>query len=117
MAAPHHGQHVHQRLPERRAEPTFVTVDSIGSQLLRAESHGGSAEYHVVGRLLNSDLTAAVRALPGRHRMVVYLADLQGLGYQQISALTSIPLGSVKSCLHRARHRLRAELGAYTFQG
>jgi DNA-directed RNA polymerase specialized sigma24 family protein len=49
--------------------------------------------------------------------MVVYLADLQGLGYQQISALTSIPLGSVKSCLHRARYRLRAEPGAHTSQG
>ena len=70
-----------------------------------------------VGRLLNSDLTAALRALPDRHRMVVYLADLQGLGYQQISALTGIPLGSVKSCLHRARNRLRAELGAYASQG
>jgi hypothetical protein len=52
----------------------------------------------VVGRLLNSDLTAALRTLPDRHRVVVYLADLQGLGYQQISALTGIPLGSVKSC-------------------
>ncbi len=102
---------------KRRAEPTFVTADSIGSQLLRAESHGGSAEDHVVGRLLNADLTAAVGALPDRHQMVVYLAELQGLGYQQISALTSIPLGSVKSCLHRARYRLRAELGAYTSQG
>src|SRR5438477_103004 len=90
---------------------------SIGSQLPRAESHNGSAEDLVVGRLLNSDLTAALRALPDRHRMVVYLSDLQGLGYQQISALTGIPLGSVKSCLHRARNRLRADLGAYASQG
>jgi RNA polymerase sigma-70 factor (ECF subfamily) len=101
---------------KRRDGPTFVTPDSISSQLLRAESHNGSAEDLVVGRLLSSDLTAALRALPDRHRIVVYLADLQGLGYQQISALTGIPLGSVKSCLHRARNRLRAELGAYAAQ-
>jgi RNA polymerase sigma-70 factor (ECF subfamily) len=96
---------------------TGSAPDAISSQLLRAESHSGSAEDLVVGRLLNSDLTAALRALPHRHRVVVYLADLQGLGYQQISALTGIPLGSVKSCLHRARNRLRAELGAYASQG
>jgi RNA polymerase sigma-70 factor (ECF subfamily) len=102
---------------KRRDGPTFVTPDSVGSQLLRAESHQGSAEDFVVGRLLNADLTEALRALPDRHRMVVYLSDLQGLGYQQISALTGIPLGSVKSCLHRARNRLRAELGAYASQG
>ena len=44
---------------------------------------------------------------------MVYLADLEGLGYRQISTLTGIPLGSVKSCLHRARCRLRTELGIY----
>jgi RNA polymerase sigma-70 factor, ECF subfamily len=60
---------------------------------------------------------AALRALPDRHRTVVYLADLEGLGYQQIAALTGIPLGSVKSCLHRARCRLRAELGGHAAQG
>jgi RNA polymerase sigma-70 factor, ECF subfamily len=102
---------------KRRAEPEFVTADSVGSQLLRAQSRDGSAEDQVIGRLLNSDLIAALRALPYRHRMVVYLADLQGLGYGQISALTGIPLGSVKSCLHRARYRLRAALGGYAPQG
>ena len=38
---------------------------------------------------------------------------LEGLGYRQISALTGMPLGSVKSCLHRTRCGLRAELGAH----
>ena len=102
---------------KRRAEPRFVTGDAAGPQLLSARSRDGSAEDQVVGRLLDADLTAALRALPDRHRMVVYLADLEGLGYRQISALTGIPLGSVKSCLHRARYRLRAELGAYAAQG
>jgi RNA polymerase sigma-70 factor (ECF subfamily) len=50
---------------KRRDGPTFVTAESIGSQLLRAESHHGSAEDLVVGRLLNSDLTAALRP-PGQ---------------------------------------------------
>ena len=37
--------------------------------------------------------------------------------FQQISVLTGIPLGSVKSSLHRARCRLRAELGSYASRG
>ena len=57
----------------------------------------------MVGRLLDPAVIAALRELPDRYRIVVYLADLEGLGYQQITALTGIPLGSVKSCLHRAR--------------
>jgi RNA polymerase sigma-70 factor (ECF subfamily) len=102
---------------KRRAGPQFVAADDIGSQLLRTQAHHGSAEDQVVGCLLDADLTAALRALPVRHRIVIYLADLEGLGYRQISALTGIPLGSVKSCLHRARHRLRAELGDHASQG
>ena len=102
---------------KRRAEPQFVTADAAGSQLACAPSGDGSAEDQVVRGLLDADLIAALRALPDRHRTVVYLADLEGLGYRQISALTGIPLGSVKSCLHRARHRLRADLAAYASRG
>ena len=102
---------------KRRAEPIFVTADCVGSELLAAQSPDGSAEDQVLSCLLDADLTAALRALPARHRMVVYLAYLQGLGYQQISALTGIPLGSVKSSLHRARRRLRAELGGHAPRG
>jgi RNA polymerase sigma-70 factor, ECF subfamily len=100
-----------------RAAPQFVTGDVLGAQLLCAQSPDGSAEDQVVGRLLDPDVIAALRDLPDRHRVVVYLADLQGLGYRQISALTGIPLGSVKSCLHRARCRLRAELDAHASHG
>ena len=102
---------------KRRAEPQLVTADTPGTQLLSAQSHDGSAEDQVVRRLLDAHLTAALRALPDRQRMVVYLADLEGLGYRQICTLTGIPLGSVKSSLHRARSRLRAELGSYTSRG
>jgi RNA polymerase sigma-70 factor, ECF subfamily len=96
-----------------RAGPQFVTGDAMSSQLICARSHDRSAEDQVVGRLLDPIVIAALRELPDKLRIVVYLADLEGLGYRQISALTGIPLGSVKSSLHRARYRLRAELGAY----
>jgi len=102
---------------KKRAEPLFVPADSISPQLLGAQSPDGSAEDQVLRYLLDADLTAALRALPDRHRVVICLSDLEGLGYRQISAVTGIPLGSVKSCLHRARHRLRAELGGYVSQG
>ena len=96
-----------------RAEPQLFNLDAMGTHLFCVQSHDGSAEDQVVGGLLDPDVIAALRDLPDRHRTVVYLADLEGLGYRQISALTGIPLGSVKSSLHRARYKLRAELGAY----
>ena len=98
---------------KNRARPQSVTGDVVDAQLLCVQSPDGSAEDQMVGQLLNPDMIAALRELPDRHKIVVYLADLQGLSYQQISALTGIPLGSVSSCLHRARRSLRASLGVY----
>jgi len=72
-----------------------------------------SAEDDALGREIHADIVAAMRTLPARHRVTVYLADMEGLGYRQISELTGIPVGSVKSCLHRGRRQLRAKLAAH----
>jgi RNA polymerase sigma-70 factor (ECF subfamily) len=69
-----------------------------------------SPEDCVVGSVIDAGIVAAMRALPYRHRLAVYLADVEGLKYRQISDLTGMPLGSVKSCVHRGRGRLRARL-------
>ena len=98
---------------KRRGEPRFVPADATSPPLFWIQSHDGSAEDQVLRHVIDGRLTAALRTLPERYRVVVYLADLEGLGYQQISTATGIPLGSVKSCLHRARHRLRGQLGDY----
>jgi RNA polymerase sigma-70 factor, ECF subfamily len=101
---------------KRRKEPQFVTITA-GSQPLFGQPHHSSAEDQVVRRLIDANLMAALRALPDKQRTVIYLADLEGLGYRQIATLTGIPLGSVKSCLHRGRSRLRSELGGSACQG
>jgi RNA polymerase sigma factor (sigma-70 family) len=71
---------------------------------------GTSAEEHVLGNLIQAEIVAAIRALPSRQRLMVYLADVKGLGYRQIADLTGIPVGTVKSSPHRSRGQLRARL-------
>jgi len=45
-------------------------------------------------------------------RITVYLADAEGYSYRDIAAITGIPVGSVKSRLHRGRGRLRLLIAA-----
>jgi len=45
--------------------------------------------------------------LPTEFRMVVVLADIQGLDYKEVSKAVRVPLGTIKSRLARARLRLR----------
>jgi len=99
-----------------RRQPPLVSGDAARWQLDFAWSRNGadprSAEDQVIARALDADIVTAMRALPDRHRVTVYLADVQGLGYRQICDLTGMPIGTVKSSLHRGRTRLRAQLVA-----
>ena len=48
-----------------------------------------------------------LNGLPDEFRVVAVLSDVQGLDYQEISAVIGKPLGTIKSRLARARARLR----------
>lgn len=52
----------------------------------------------------------ALRSLAPDHRAVVVLKDLDGLRYEEIAAILAIPVGTVRSRLHRARGELRERL-------
>ena len=45
--------------------------------------------------------------LPTDFRVVVVMADIQGLDYSEVAAVVRVPLGTIKSRLARARLRLR----------
>jgi RNA polymerase sigma-70 factor (ECF subfamily) len=53
------------------------------------------------------ELDKALSQLSDEHRLVVLLHDTEGYKLAEIQELTGIPVGTVKSRLHRARARLR----------
>ena len=57
-------------------------------------------------------LDAALQQLSEEHRIVVLLHDTEGYKMVEIQELMGIPVGTVKSRLHRARARLREILTA-----
>ncbi len=52
----------------------------------------------------------AIASLAPEHRAVVVLKDLDGLPYEEIAMILKIPVGTVRSRLHRARNELRLKL-------
>ena len=50
---------------------------------------------------------AALARLSAEHRSVLVLKDLDGLKYEQIADVLGVPIGTVRSRLHRARLELR----------
>jgi RNA polymerase sigma-70 factor (ECF subfamily) len=55
----------------------------------------------------------AIARLPDKFRMVIMLADEQGLSYEEIARIMRSPVGTVRSRLHRSRRMLAHRLRGY----
>ena len=59
---------------------------------------------------LDHDVAAALAALAPSFRAVVVLCDIEGLTYEEISAVLDVKIGTVRSRIHRGRAQLRTAL-------
>jgi RNA polymerase sigma-70 factor, ECF subfamily len=102
---------------KKRRQPMQYSAEDLTDQYLTeanarsAASELRSAEDHALDLLPDNDIKAAMKALPGQFREVVYYADVEGFRYKEIAALTNVPHGTVMSRLHRGRRQLRMMLG------
>jgi RNA polymerase sigma-70 factor (ECF subfamily) len=70
-------------------------------------------EAIIVGPMLSETVQNALNALPEEYRLVVILADLEQMDYVEVSRVLQIPIGTVRSRLHRSRQLLRKALAPY----
>jgi RNA polymerase sigma-70 factor, ECF subfamily len=77
---------------------------------LEAAAAGRSAEDEVMDLFTDTDVKAAIEALPENFRMAVLLADVEGFSYKEIAEILDIPIGTVMSRLHRGRKALQKSL-------
>lgn len=89
--------HDHRRRP-RLEVPAIAGV----AELVAAPADGQSAD-RTAARI---DLTRAMDRLKPRERSLLWLAYAQGCSHEEIAATLGVKRASLKTMLHRARHRL-----------
>jgi len=74
-----------------------------------ASSESADKEYDRIS--LGDDIQKALIELPLEFREAVVLCDVVGLSYEEIAVAVAVPIGTVRSRIHRGRRMLRELLG------
>ncbi len=63
--------------------------------------------------MMGDEITNAINTLQEDFRTVILLCDVEDFTYEEIATILEIPIGTVRSRLHRARNLLREKLRNY----
>ena len=69
-----------------------------------------SALDEMEAKELGSAIERAIARLRPEYRSCIMLRHVEGRSYEEIASTLDLPLGTVKTYIHRARHELRRAL-------
>ena len=89
------------RLPARRASPVSLTDESVAA-VIDALARQGAGDPS-----LAPDLRKCLGLLEQNYRQSVLLAYYYGLSYEELAEHSAVPVGTVKTWIHRAVEKLQ----------
>jgi RNA polymerase sigma factor (sigma-70 family) len=63
--------------------------------------------------MIGDEVSNALNSLAVDFRTVIILCDIEGFTYEEMAKILDIPIGTVRSRLHRARNLLKEKLATY----
>ena len=90
--------------------PHAGTASEVEATSFDVEARQESALDEIEARELGSAIERAIATLRPEYRSCIMLRHVEGRSYEEIAAILDLPLGTVKTYIHRARHELRDAL-------
>jgi RNA polymerase sigma-70 factor, ECF subfamily len=103
----------------RRKEPETLSIDGSPHARTAAEteastltpvSTGLTPEEYTSNQELGSEIDRAIALLRPEYRTAIVLCHVEGRAYEEIAEIMEIPLGTVKTYIHRGRNELKKQL-------
>lgn len=98
---------------------TFFSLEKVdendrpSAEVIEALTDNSGVERDTYVKELQERLNEAMQKLSIKHRTVVTLFEIDGLGHQEIAEIMNCSVGTVRSRLHYAKQQLQAELQPY----
>jgi RNA polymerase sigma-70 factor (ECF subfamily) len=90
--------------------PNAATAADVEATSFDIADKSESALEVMEAKELGSSIERAIGALRPEYRSCIMLRHVEGRSYEEIAATLDLPLGTVKTYIHRARHQLREAL-------
>lgn len=95
----------------KRPEDDAASLDDeLPNAFIQRQASGAELSLAVIGGLEAEEVQRAVDALPEEFRTAAALYFIQDMSYQEIAVALGIPIGTVRSRLHRGRALLQKRL-------
>ncbi len=97
-----------QRRARSRHDSLSAPVGEEGSELRRELPDPGATAFEALeSRRVEELVNEELKHVDEEYRTVLVLRELQGVAYEEIAVMLEVPIGTVKSRLHRGRAELR----------
>ncbi len=90
--------------------PHADTPQMVEATALQIGDRGETALEEVENRELGGEIERAIAKLRPEYRTCILLRHVEGRAYEEIAEILNLPLGTVKTYIHRARNELRIAL-------
>ncbi len=90
--------------------PDAVTADQQAATRIALSSADERPDELLEARELGGEIEAAIGELRPEYRTAILLRHVEGYAYDEIARIMEVPLGTVKTYIHRARNELKESL-------
>ena len=90
--------------------PNAATPDQVEATILQVGDRSENPLEELQARELGTAIELAISRLRPEYRSCILLRHVDGRPYEEIAEILGLPLGTVKTYIHRARHELRDAL-------
>jgi RNA polymerase sigma-70 factor (ECF subfamily) len=90
--------------------PHAATADAVEASRFDISDSSENALEEMEAKEVGSAIERAISGLRPEYRSCILLRHVEGRSYEEIATTLDLPLGTVKTYIHRARHELRRAL-------